>query len=176
MAFNGDVCRDLAAHVLALAERQGGAVPLIIGHRVMGVTLLHTGDFAESRAHLDRAFALYDPIEHRALATRFATDPGVGILAFRSWVMWHLGYPEAALADADRALQDAREFSQAVFALSVTAWTQIFCGNYAAASSRESELVALADEKGTAWWKALGTWSQGVLFVLALLLHQDRAT
>jgi predicted ATPase len=83
--------------------------------------------------------------------------------------MWHLGYPEAALADADHALQDARELSQAatlMLALSVTAWTQIFCGNYAAATSRESELVALADEKGAAWWKALGTWSQGVLFVL----------
>jgi class 3 adenylate cyclase/predicted ATPase len=169
MAFNGDVCRDLAAHFLALAERQGAAVPLMMGHRVMGVTLLHTGDFAESRVHLDRAFALYDPIEHRALATRFGQDAGVGILAFRSWVMWHLGYPEAALRDADRALRDAREIDQAatlMLALSVTAWTQIFCGNYAAASSRESELVALADEKGAAWWKALGTWSQGVLFVL----------
>jgi predicted ATPase len=167
MAFNGDVCRDLAVQVLALAEKQEAAVPLMIGHRVMGTTLLHTGDFAESRAHLDRAFALYDPIEHRALATQHGR---VGILGFRSWVKWHLGYPEAALADADRALQDARELGQAaplMFALSVTAWTQIFCGDYAAASSHESELVALADEKGTAWWKALGMWSQGVLFVLS---------
>ena len=167
MAFNGDVCRDLAAQVLALAERQEAAVPLMIGHRLMGTTLLHTGDFVESRAHLDRAFALYGPIEHHALATRFG---GVGILGFRSWVIWLLGYPDAALADADKALKDAREIGQAtslMYALSVTAWTQIFCGNYAAASSRESELVALADEKGAAWWKALGRWSQGVLLVLA---------
>ena len=75
IAFNGDVCRDLAAQFLALAEKQGTTVPLMIGHRIMGMTLVFTGDFAESRAHLDRAFALYDPAEHRALATRFGHRP-----------------------------------------------------------------------------------------------------
>ena len=156
IAFNGDVCRDLAARFLALAEKQGTTVPLMIGHRVMGVTLVHTGHFEESRAHLDRAIALFDPIEHRALALRFGTDIGVTILGFRSWVLWYLGYPEAALADADRTIKIAREIGQAatlMYALSVTAWTQIFCGNYLAASSRLGELVALADEKGAAWWK-----------------------
>ena len=52
-------------------------VPLMIGHRLMGPSLLFTGNLAESRTHLDRALALYDPVEHRALATRFALDPGV---------------------------------------------------------------------------------------------------
>ena len=36
VAFNGDVVRELAAQFLALAEKQGAAVPLMIGHRVMG--------------------------------------------------------------------------------------------------------------------------------------------
>lgn len=49
----------------------------MIGHRLMGPSLLFTGNLAESRTHLDRALALYDPVEHRALATRFALDPGV---------------------------------------------------------------------------------------------------
>ena len=125
-AFNGDVCRDLAAQFLALAEKQGTTVPLMIGHRLMGTSLLLTGDFAESRAHLDRAFALYDPVEHRALATRFGSDPGVTILGCRSWALWCLGYPEAALADADRALKDAREIGQAatlMIALACAVWT-----------------------------------------------------
>ena len=81
----------------------------MIGHRLMGPSLLLTGDFAESRAHLDSAFALYDPVQHRALAIRFGSDPGVAVLSWRSWVLWFLGYPEAALADADHALRDARE-------------------------------------------------------------------
>ena len=43
VAFNGDVCRDLAAQFLALAEKQGATVPLMIGHRIMGTSLLHHG-------------------------------------------------------------------------------------------------------------------------------------
>ena len=36
VAFNGDVMRELAAQFLALAEKQGATVPLMIGHRLMG--------------------------------------------------------------------------------------------------------------------------------------------
>ena len=113
VAFNGDVMRELAAQFLALAEKQGATVPLMIGHRLMGTSLLFTGDIAEGRAHFDQAIALYDPAEHRPLATRFGQDAGVAILSYRSLALWLLGYPEAALADADHALKDAREIGQA---------------------------------------------------------------
>ena len=113
VAFNGDALRELAAQFLALAEKQGATAPLMIGHRLMGMSLLYTGDIAEGRAHFDRAIALYDPAEHRPLATRFGQDVGVAILSFRSLALWLLGYPEAALADADHAVKDAREIGQA---------------------------------------------------------------
>ena len=85
----------------------------MIGHRLMGTVLADTGDIAEARAHFDRAIALYDPAEHRPLATRFGQDVRVAILSYRSLALWLLGYPEAALGDADHALKDAREISQA---------------------------------------------------------------
>ena len=92
-AFNGDTCRDVAARFLALAKKQGATVPLMIGHRLMGPSLLFTGDFAESRAHLDCAFALYDPAEHRPLATRFGQDVRVAILCNRSLNFGYLAIP-----------------------------------------------------------------------------------
>jgi predicted ATPase len=70
VAFNGDVTRELAIQFLALAEKQSAIGPLMMAHRQMGLSLLHTGDIAEGRAHLDQAIALYDPGEHRPLATR----------------------------------------------------------------------------------------------------------
>ena len=73
-AFNGDAMRELAAQFLALAEKQRATVPLMIGHRLMGMSLALTGDIAQGRAHFDRAIALYDPAEHRPLATRFGQD------------------------------------------------------------------------------------------------------
>ena len=155
--FDGDVCRNHAAQFLTLAEKQGATVPLMIGHRMMGVTLLFTGDLTESRAHLDRAFALYNRAEHRALATRFGSDTGVTVLGWRSWALWSLGYPKAALTDADQAVEDAREIGQAatlMVALICAVWPPILCGNYMMAKSILDELGALADEKGAALWKA----------------------
>ena len=169
VAFNGDAMRELAAQFLALAEKQGATVPLMIGHRLMGISLLLTGDIAEGRAHFDRAIALYDPAEHRPLATRFGQDIRVAILCFRSLALWLLGYPEAALADADRALKDAREIGQAatlMYALVIASLTHILCGNYAAANALADELVALADEKGALFWKALGMLHQGCVLAL----------
>ena len=107
-AFNGDVYRNLAAQFLTLAEKQRMTVPLMIGHRLMGNSLLRTGDIVESRVHYDKAMALYDPMEHRPLATHFGQDPGVTTLVFRSQALWALGYPEAALRDIDHALKNAR--------------------------------------------------------------------
>ena len=39
MAFDGDVCRDLAADVWALANRQGAKIPLMVAHSINGRNL-----------------------------------------------------------------------------------------------------------------------------------------
>jgi class 3 adenylate cyclase/predicted ATPase len=170
LAFKGDVICNLAMQFLALADKQGATVPLMIGHRLMGVSLMHTGHSAEGREHFDRAIALYDPAEHRPLATQFGQDVGVTILSIRSWALWILGYPEAALRDSDDALKNAREIGQAatlMHALGNTAIPYTLCGNRAAAAAHAQELVALAEEKGSVMWKALGMISQGSVFALS---------
>ena len=177
VASNRDVCRDLAAQFLALAEKQRAIVPLMVGHHLMGISLLETGDITEGRGHFDQAIALYDPAEHRPLATRFGTDTAVAVLAFRSWALWLLGYPEAALRDADDALRNAREIGQAatlMFALFRASIPYTLCGNRAAAAAQAQELVALAEEKGSLHWKAYGMVSQGS--VLALTGRASDAT
>jgi predicted ATPase/class 3 adenylate cyclase len=170
IAFNGDVMRELAAQFFALAEKQGATVPLMIGHRLMGISLLHTGDIAEAGVQFDHGIALYDPAEHRPLATRFSVDARVSILTYRSWALWLLGYPEAALADIDHALRDAREFGQAatlLYALALTSVGDFFCGNYAATSAKSDEVVALGDEKGLSlFWKTRAMMNHG--WILAL--------
>src|SRR4029077_1034134 len=143
--------------------------PLLIGHRVMGASLLATGDIAEGRKHLDRALALYDPAVHRRLATRFGQDLRVPILCQRAIALWMLGYPNGALADAEHALKDAREVGQSatlMYALSWTNETQILCGNYLAANALLDELAALVDETGAALWKPLRMMYQGFLLLL----------
>ena len=77
----------------------------------MGVCPCCYGGHREGRRHLDQAIALYDPAEHRPLATRFGQDVGVACLVYRSLALWLLGYPEAALADAITRSRCARDRS-----------------------------------------------------------------
>ena len=164
VAFNGKVMRELAAHFLTLAEKQGATVPLMVGHRNMGVSLLHTGDIQEARVHIDRAIVLYDPAKHRQLATRFGQDVRVALLFYRSLALWPLGYPEGALAEADRAISDAREIGQAaslMAALTLTSLSQIHCGSYAIANAQLDEVITLANETGAVFWKVGGMLVQG---------------
>jgi predicted ATPase len=169
LALNGDLIRELAAQFLALAEKQGTPGPLMVGHRLMGTSSMCTGHIAESRAHLDRGVALYDPMEHRPLATRFGQDGRVAILSWRSLALWLLGYPEAALADAEHTLKDAREIGHAatlMYALFHAIWTHIDCGNYVAANAHTEELVVLANEKRALLWKGFGMMDQGCILAL----------
>jgi predicted ATPase len=167
VAFSGDVILGLAAQFLTLAEKQVATVPLMIGHRLMAISLASTGDIKKGRVHYDQALALYDPAEHRPLAMRFGQDAGVTVLCHRSWALFCLGYPEAALADAENAFKDGREIGHAatlMHALAYSSFIQIQCGNYPRANSLVDELVTLADEKGALLWKAIGMTHQGWLF------------
>jgi predicted ATPase len=168
VAFNGDVLRELAAQFLTLAEKQGAAVPLMMGHRLMGIARTFTGDLAGALAHYDQALALYRPAEHRPLAARFGQDNRVTVLCWRALTSWVLGYPEKAVGDTDRALKDAREIGQAGTLMFILANTSpyIFCGNYATTNALLDELVVLADEKGAFHWKATRLMEQGSVLAL----------
>jgi predicted ATPase len=169
VAFSGDVVRELSAQFLALAEKQKATVPVMVAHRVAGFSLAATGEIARGRTHFDQSIALYDPAVHRSLATLFEADARVSGVCARSLVLWMLGYPEAALADAHFALSDAREIGQAstlMFALVIRSFPLVHCGDYTAASAQLDEVLALTDAKGATHWKAAATILQGCVFAL----------
>jgi tetratricopeptide (TPR) repeat protein len=169
IAFNGEVARERAAQLLALAEKQGGKVPLMLGHRAMGGSLLFTGNLVEGRVHLDQVIALYNPVEHRSLGTGLGQDFQVGALIYRSLALWALGYPEAALADAEQALSEAREIGHAgtlMVAIGLTCLIQLMSGNYAIAKAQSDELIGLGEENGSAYWEPVGMLRRASLLAL----------
>jgi class 3 adenylate cyclase/predicted ATPase len=169
VAFNGDMMRDLATQFLALAQKQGATVPIMIGHRILAVSLLFTGDFAAARSHLDRAIALYDPIDHRSLTMHFGQDGRVSSLSFRALPLWLLGYPDAAGADIELAVKEACEIGHAatlMLALGITNYTHLICGNHVATNSFADKLLVLAEEKGASLRKAEAMFQRGGAFAL----------
>jgi class 3 adenylate cyclase/predicted ATPase len=170
VAFDGKANRELAAQFLALAQKQKSDVPRMIGHRLMGTSALQTGEIAQARTHYDLALKLYDPSKHRSLASRFGQDVRVATLSYRALSLWVLGYPDAAMSDAENAIRDARETGQAaslMYALMMAPLTQLLCGAYATAQAIIEELVALADEKQALLWRSCGTMIQGQLLLIS---------
>ena len=170
VSFDGDAIRDLATQFLSLAEKHRVPAALLIGHRLIGNSRILTGDMVEGRARYDHAFALGIGVDYRPLATRFGQDVQVATLSFRSLVLWVLGYPQAALVDAHCALKDAREIGHVatlMYALThTTMFAHIPCGRYTEAKAALEEVIALADEKGAPFWKALGTMNQACVLTL----------
>jgi tetratricopeptide (TPR) repeat protein len=170
VAFKSNVVLELATQFLTLAERQKAAAPLMIGHRLMGTSLLMTGSVAEARTHLDQAIALYDPKEHRRLAVRFGQDVREAALSLRSLALWILGYPDTACADAEAAISEARVIGQAATLLHALYWVSlpyVYCGKYTAAKPLFGELVALAENKSVGHWKPLGMLQRGCELALS---------
>jgi predicted ATPase len=167
--FDGDVCRGLAAQFLALAAKQQTTAPRLIGHRIMGHTLFHIGEFVEAKAHFDKGLALYNAVEHRPLATRFWVDSRIMILCYRSLAAWVLGYPAAAISDSDQAVGDGRDIGHPgslMYALLLAPFTHAFCGNCATATALVNKVTALADEKGSLITRAIATLVQAEIFAL----------
>ena len=140
---------------------------MAIGHRMTASSLLVAGDIAKAREHFDSASALYNPVKHRPLVARIGHDLGVMTLCHRGIDLWLLGYPDAARADIDRALSQAREFQHAATLMYALTYNSIVNAlRRDIAKAQADELLALADEKGAVFWKASGGLVKSWLFVL----------
>jgi len=171
VAFDGDLMHEIAAEFLALAEKHGATVSLMAAHRLIGWTLVLTGNIAEGRARMDQAFALYDLCDPSERRRRVGpTDPQATGLSSRALTLWLLGYSEAAQTDIDQAVGRAREVGQAatlMLALGITNYTHILCRNAVAAKAHADELVVLANEKGASLRKAEAVFQQGCALALS---------
>ena len=168
-AFNGDAMRELAAQFLSLAEKQGATAPLMIGHRLMGTSLLCTGDIAESRLHLDHAIdALRSCRTSSSGHAIWARRPGGNlelsvIGAVDAWLSRGRAYGRRPRTQRRTQYRSSCDFDVRTVPCVVT---HILCGNHAAANAEADELIVLGNEKGALYWKALGMSIRGCLFAM----------
>jgi class 3 adenylate cyclase/predicted ATPase len=164
--FHASTVTELADQFLARAEDRKETTLQMLGQRLVGVSQATIGNLPESLIQFDRAIASYNPVVHRQLSARFGQDIRVAALCYRSWIRWMLGYPEAALGDAKRAVEEAREVGQGVplmYSLYFTSYALIHCGAYQAADVQLDELIPLATEKNAAQWRGGGMMHRGCI-------------
>jgi class 3 adenylate cyclase/predicted ATPase len=158
-----------ADQFMARAQKQNDTTPFLIGYRIKGISLTMLGQVEAARDELTRAINGYRPEIHRPLAARFAVDFGISALLYRGLAVWLLGYPEAALKDANEGLKGARELGQAgplMHSLYHSALPPMLCRELPSVEERARELAALAHEKSASFWSAEAELIRGwVLYV-----------
>src|SRR6202007_1973592 len=153
-----------AATFLSFAQSQPSSGPLLIGHRVLALSLMYSGDYRAAPAPFETAVSLYRRDEHRDSVLHYGVDIGVSAFVNLSWALWHCGYPDQAARAADRALAHSRELGHAhtlAHALALEGVAALFARDVATVHAYGNDCVMLASEHGFAHWAAVGRVLQG---------------
>jgi predicted ATPase/DNA-binding winged helix-turn-helix (wHTH) protein len=156
--------RELGEELLTLAQRQQDAALLFLGHFALGAALYCLGAFAPAREHLEQSIALDDPQQYRAHPFLFGMDLGIFCRSWASHALWHLGYPDQALAMSRTALARARELSHPftlALSLNYAAILHQFRREARATYERTAAATALCREHGFAYYLTWGPILQG---------------
>ena len=157
--------RELAEKMLNLAERTEDPLHISIANLQLGYLMLHMGEFTQALAPLEHMIHFYNPEQHSSLAFIYGSDPGVYALAWISWALLFLGYPEQALERSKEAIALAQKLDHPfslTFALNVS-------GNFINRMLREAqtyrkyskEVMRLSEEKGFVFYQGLALFDQG---------------
>jgi predicted ATPase/class 3 adenylate cyclase len=156
--------REVGTQLLSLAEQRSDTILLAVAHWLTGVNLFHVGEFATGLAHLEQAYARYDPQHHHTYVTQFGVDVGVFALSYISHALWGLGYPDQAVQRSREALALAQEvhhpFSIAL-AQDYAAMLQQFRREQHTANTHAEIALTVCTEQGFAYYLAWATIIQG---------------
>jgi DNA-binding winged helix-turn-helix (wHTH) protein/predicted ATPase len=154
--------RDLAEQLFTQTQHQADAALQAAGHVARGLSHAFLGAFPSAREHLARAVTLSTPPPPQATIALFGMDLGVFGRAWLSHVLWHLGYPDQALAVSQEALAQDRghPFSQ-VIAQDYAAMLAQFRREAHRAGRHAQAARQLGTEQEFAYYLAWGTILQG---------------
>lgn len=123
--------------------------------------LYHRGEAAAAVPLMDQCLADYRPQMHRRSAVQ---DPAVMCLGYSGWCRWDLGFPDDALARAQRALALAdtleHRLSQAV-AHQLLAGVLLFRGEAEPALAHAERSLAICEDAGFQAWRAIARVTRG---------------
>jgi tetratricopeptide (TPR) repeat protein len=158
------IATDLAEQAVALAEQAGEAYPVVAAHTRLGITLYTLGEVSRAHEHFEQAIDLYDPVEHRSLASVWGNDWGIFAQGFATLTLFWLGHLDQARRMAREMIELAREgdpFSLA-FALGWASQLHGWLRERDRVREPAEEALAIARERGFPFVLAWATVFRGV--------------
>jgi class 3 adenylate cyclase/predicted ATPase len=168
--------RELAEHLLAVAEQNRDPAQLLQAHHSLWPILVEHAEFDAAEAHARHGLELYDPQKHRSHAFLYGNhDPGVCCRAQAARARWLRGLPDQAVALSRDAVRLARELAHpysTTLALYYDAILHYWRGEELVALERAREVVAITEEHPMTTHFAFGSR----MLLHMLLGHADLAS
>jgi predicted ATPase/DNA-binding SARP family transcriptional activator len=155
---------EMGEQLLSLAECAEDPLLVAVAHLMLGWNLLFLGKLAQAQAYLERVIAFYDAQQYRSPAFTYGFDHRVACLAFASWSLWALGYPDQALKRSQEALALAQELSHPLslaFAQFFASIFQAFRRDVQLAQELAEACIRISTEYGFPYWLAAGISLRG---------------
>ena len=169
------VSRGECRAALALAESFCGRVAgndnpaeLLVGERMVGVSLHYLGDQTNARRHLEHMLSRYVAPAHRSHAIRFQYDQRVATRMILARILWLQGFPEQALRMAQSNVEDAQTIDHALslcYALEAACLVPLWIGDLPAAERSVAMLLDHSARHELTVWHARGRCLNGVLLI-----------
>jgi predicted ATPase/class 3 adenylate cyclase len=160
-----DKTAALGRELLTQAEREGVASLQVEGHVVLGSSLAFLGDLPTGLEHLERAIALFDPVQQRP--GRFRLGPSAGVVSYTTsaLLLWMLGYPDRAAERSAQGVALAQQLNHP-FTLAYTlfhvGFLDLWRRDFELAYERATGVLDVAEEHDYQTWRALAHVFQGV--------------
>ena len=150
----------LAEQFLDQAECAADRALEMIGHRLVGFTLLARGRADLALPHLRCALAAYDPERDTPLGYVYGQNPKVGALMGAGVALGHLGFPDEAARTVRQGIDEARLLAHSTtlaWALFHASLFHLLGRDLVAAEELASELITIAREQGVLFWARRGS-------------------
>ena len=163
--------RELASASLKEAEDAGRVVEAGVARRGLAHISFFSGDFAEARAHGEKALDACDPSRDQETRERYGDDTGTVAMSRLALTCWQLGEVERARELIEAANRRCAELGHApsmAHPLVNKAALEVFRGDAAAALIAAEAAEALMREHGMPFWRIYAElyvgWARGLLY------------
>jgi predicted ATPase len=153
----------------SLATKTTDPFDLLIGDRLIGISLHCLGDQTNARRNLERILSRNAAPIHRSHIIRFQYDQRVAARAFLARILWLQGSPDQAMHAAQSCVADAQAVNHALslcHALTHGACpVALFTGDLVMADRFATMLLDRSAQHGLGVWHALGRCIKSLLVV-----------
>jgi class 3 adenylate cyclase/predicted ATPase len=156
--------RKVALDLLTRARGQSDPTPIMMGHRVLGMSQFVIGELTAARESLRSAISLYDVSKHAPLAVIFSQDFKATAQAYLGLASVLQGDIDGGLADGRGALDHAEQLRHPhsiCYVLPFLAGAYLAAGKPAEAYPVAERAITLSGEYGFPQWSAGGLMLRG---------------